>query len=110
MKLMPGGAGGRTRFRNKRLPARHQRPVVAADAGIDNMIDHREHARRIEQLAALGLQRVQGGGTGPFMQEDPVDGDQGRAAGEVRNQVGVPDLLEQGARTGQDAVSAICAS
>ena len=89
------GERGLTRFGDEGLSARHQRLVAAADPGIDNVIHHRENPGGIMDRAPGRSHRFQRGSARAFVQEDPVNRDQGATAGGFGHPVRIPDLVEQ---------------
>lgn len=69
------------------------------------MVGDREDARRIGDRASGFSQRVERRRAGALVQEDAVDRDQLRAAGEIGGDMAVPQPVEKAGRAGQVAAS-----
>ena len=96
-RCVAGGAG----FGDEGIAARHQRAISAAGAGVDDMVHHCKHARRIDNRTTRLRHRLQRRRAGAFVEEDAVDGDQCAAPAQIGHDMGVPDFVEQGLRFSQ---------
>lgn len=90
-RCMACGAG----FGDESITAGHHRFVTASGSRIYDMIHHRKDARRIDHRAVSACHAIQRRSACPFVQKNPVDGDQCGATTQIDDDMGIPDFSKR---------------